>query len=151
VRIAVVGATGRIGRLTVAALGGAGHEPVAISRSQGVDVTTGEGLDQALAGAHAVIDTTNTQSRVEEQTIAFFRDGTRNLLAAEERAGVGHHVLLSIVGIHEARGNAHYAGKRAQEESVAQGGVPWTIVAATQFFDFPLMVALWTRDGDTVT
>jgi uncharacterized protein YbjT (DUF2867 family) len=150
-RIAVVGATGRIGRLTVTALREAGHEPVAISRSGGVDVTTGEGLDEALAGAQAVIDATNTRPRTEEQTVAFFRDGTRNLLAAEERAGVGHHVVLSIVGIHKTRGNPHYAGKRAQEEAVAQGALPWTIVAATQFYDFPLMVALRTRDDDTVT
>jgi uncharacterized protein YbjT (DUF2867 family) len=150
-RIAVVGATGRIGRLTVAALSQAGHEPVAISRSVGVDITTGDGLDQALEGAAAVIDTTNTRSRAEEQTEAFFRDGTRNLLAAEARAGVGHHVVLSIVGVHQVRGNPHYAGKRAQERAVTEGSVPWTIVAATQFFDFPLMVASWTRDGDTVT
>ena len=108
-------------------------------------------LSGEVAGAQAVIDSTNTRERVERQTVAFFRDATRNLLAAEQRAGVGHHVVLSIVGIHKALGNPHYAGKRAQEEAVAQGSVPWTIVAATQFFDFPLMVASWTRDGDTVT
>ncbi len=150
-RIAVVGSTGRIGHLTVTALENGGHEPVAISRSEGVDIITGEGLDKALAGADAVIDATNTRAREQEQTVAFFRDGTQNLLAAEERAGVGHHVVLSIVGIHKVPGNPHYAGKRAQEEAVTQGPVPWTIVAATQFFDFPLMVASWTRDGDTVT
>jgi uncharacterized protein YbjT (DUF2867 family) len=150
-RIAVVGSSGHIGALTVAVLRNAGQEPVPISRSGGVDITTGEGLDKALAGVDAVIDVTNTQVRAEDETVAFFRDGTRNLLAAEERAGVGHHVVLSIVGIHKVPGNPHYAGKRAQEEAVTQGKVPWTIVAATQFFDFPLMVASWTRDGDTVT
>jgi uncharacterized protein YbjT (DUF2867 family) len=149
-RIAVVGATGRIGRRTMAALRRDGHEPVGISRSGGVDVFTGSGLDAALAGVDALIDAANTPARTSEETIRFFATATANLLAAEERAGVGHHVLLSIVGIHKVPGNPHYAGKRAQEALVEKGPVPATIVAATQFFDFPLMVAGWTREGDTV-
>jgi uncharacterized protein YbjT (DUF2867 family) len=148
VRIAVVGASGRIGSRTVTALRAGGHQPVEISRSRGVDAFTGEGLDEALAGVDAVVDASNT---TDPDPVPFFRTTTGNLLAAGQRAGVRHHVLLSIVGIDRVEGNPHYAGKRAQEALVAAGPVPATIVAATQFFDFPVMVASWTRDGDTVT
>jgi uncharacterized protein YbjT (DUF2867 family) len=150
-RIAVAGATGRIGQRTMAALRLAGHTPVAISRSDGVDVLTGAGLDAALAGTEAVIDATNTAATDPEETVVFFRTATTNLLAAEQRAGVGHHVLLSIVGVERVPDNAHYRGKIAQEALVTQGAVPATIVRATQFFDYPLMVASWNRNGDTVT
>ncbi|MEV0663113.1 SDR family oxidoreductase [Actinomadura luteofluorescens] len=147
-RIAVAGATGNIGTLTVAALQRDGHEVVRISRSLGVDLTTGEGLDDALAGVDAVVDVTNSTASDPAETVAYFGAVTRNLLAAEERAGVGHHVLLSIVGIDRIEGNAHYVGKREQERLVAAGPVPWTIVPATQFHDFAAMVTSWTeRDG----
>ena len=147
-RIAVAGATGNIGALTVAALERDGHEVVRISRSLGVDLTTGDGLDDALAGVEAVVDATNAPAAGEAETVAFFGGATRNLLAAEEKAGVRHHVLLSIVGIHEIEGNAHYAGKREQERLVSAGPVPWTIVPVTQFHDFAEMVAGWTeQDG----
>jgi uncharacterized protein YbjT (DUF2867 family) len=149
-RIAVAGATGRIGRRTVEVLRRAGHHPVEISRRQGVDVRTGHGLAEALRGVDAVIDTTGTTASDPDTTVGFFTATTRNLLAAEAQAGARHHVVLSIVGIHRTRGNAHYQGKRAQEAVAAQGEVPTTIVAATQFHDFPLMVAEWTRKGDTV-
>ena len=147
-RIAVAGATGNIGALTVAALERDGHDVVGISRSLGVDLTTGDGLDEALAGVEAVVDASNGPAADEAETVAYFGAATRNLLAAEEKAGVRHHVLLSIVGIHEIEGNAHYAGKREQERLVSAGPVPWTIVPATQFHDFAAMVASWTeRDG----
>jgi uncharacterized protein YbjT (DUF2867 family) len=147
-RIAVAGATGNIGALTVAALEQGGHEVVRISRSLGVDLSTGEGLDAALAGVEAVVDATNGPSFDEAATVAYFGGTTANLLTAEEKAGVRHHVLLSIVGIHQVEGNAHYAGKREQERLVSAGSVPWTIVPATQFHDFAAMVAGWTeRDG----
>jgi uncharacterized protein YbjT (DUF2867 family) len=150
-RVAVVGATGRIGRPTVAALDRTGHEPVEISRSRGVDVLAGDGLDEALAGVSAVIDVSNCAATDPDEAVRFFGTVTANLLAAEERAGVGHHVVLSIVGVDRVPDNAHYRGKQAQEAAVQQGPVPWSIVAATQFYDFPLMVASWTREGDTVT
>lgn len=150
-RIAVVGATGRIGRITVEALEGGGHEPVPISRTGGIDVLTGAGLDDALAGVEAVVDVLNTSARDPGETASFFRTTTTNLLDAERRAGVGHHVLLSIVGVDRVSDNPHYQGKRAQEEAIADGGIPWTVVAATQFHGFPMMVASWTRQGDTVT
>ncbi|MBB6547408.1 SDR family oxidoreductase [Nonomuraea rubra] len=147
-RIAVAGATGNIGALTTTALERDGHDVVRISRSLGVDLVTGEGLDAALAGVDAVVDTINGQAASPEETVAYFAGTTRNLLAAEERAGVRHHVLLSIVGVHRVEGNAHYAAKREQERLVEAGPVPWTIVPATQFHDFAAMVASWTeRDG----
>ncbi|MEO3797449.1 SDR family oxidoreductase [Nonomuraea sp. B10E15] len=150
-RIAVAGATGNIGALTVAALERDGHEVVRISRSLGVDLATGVGLDDALAGAEAVVDAINAPAAGPEETVAFFGATTRNLLAAEERAGVRHHVLLSIVGIHRVEGNAHYAGKREQERLVAAGPVPWTIVPVTQFHDFAEMVAGWTEQDGVAT
>jgi uncharacterized protein YbjT (DUF2867 family) len=147
-RIAVAGATGNIGKLTVAALTREGHDVVPISRSLGVDLTTGEGLDAALAGVDAVIDATNAPGADAESTVAYFGTTTSYLLAAEQRAGVGHHVLLSIVGIHGIEGNAHYAGKREQERLVEAGTVPFTIVPATQFHDFAEMIVSWTeQDG----
>jgi uncharacterized protein YbjT (DUF2867 family) len=147
-RIAVAGATGNIGSLTTAALERDGHETVRISRSLGVDLTTGEGLDDALAGVDAVVDATNHTGADRAGTTNYFGTTTRTLLTAEEKAGVRHHVLLSIVGIDAVDGNAHYAGKREQERLVARGTVPWTIVRATQFHDFAAMVASWTeRDG----
>lgn len=147
-RIAVAGATGRIGRLTVAALERAGDEPVPISRSGGIDTYTGAGLEAALHGVEAVIDATNVASQQPAEIVDFFGTSTRNLLAAGERAGVRHHVLLSIVGIDRGQQVPHYEGKREQERSVVAGPVPWTIVRATQFHDFAAMVAGWAeRDG----
>jgi uncharacterized protein YbjT (DUF2867 family) len=148
VRIAVAGATGHIGALTVSALEGHGHEVVRMSRSLGVDCLTGEGLDDALEGVEAAVDVTNAAATDRAEAVAFFGGIARNLLAAEHRAGVRHHVLLSIVGLDRVEGNAHYAGKREQERLVAAGPVPWTIVPATQFHDFAAMVTSWTeRDG----
>jgi uncharacterized protein YbjT (DUF2867 family) len=150
-RIAVAGATGNIGARTVAALEQAGHEVVRVSRSLGVDLTTGDGLEAALAGVQAVIDATSYESADREEAVAYFGTTTRNLLAAEERAGVRHHVLLSIVGVDHLEGNAHYAGKREQERLVAEGPVPWTIVRATQFHDFAATVTSWTEQDGVAT
>ncbi|QDP97021.1 NAD-dependent epimerase/dehydratase family protein [Microlunatus elymi] len=147
-RIAIAGATGRIGRLTQEVLEQQGHQVVPISRRQGVDVTSGDGLGRALAGVDAVIDTLNTRPGTEQAMIDFFGSTTRNLLQAEQAAGVGHHVLLSIASMEKVPENAHYAGKRAQESAIEQGPVPYSIVPATQFHDFPAMIAGATiRDG----
>jgi uncharacterized protein YbjT (DUF2867 family) len=147
-RVAVVGASGRIGSFAVAALEREGHEAVRISRSTGVDAYSGAGLAEALAGVDAVIDASNTPSQNEAEIVDFFGTTTRNLLAAEELAGVRHHVLLSIVGIDRGERAPHYSGKREQERLVTAGPIPWTVVAATQFHDFAAMVAGWTeRDG----
>jgi uncharacterized protein YbjT (DUF2867 family) len=147
-RIAVVGGTGLVGRHTVEALERAGHEVVVVARSRGVDVTTGAGLDEALAGVESVVDVTNTTATVPAAAQEFFGTTTGRLLAAERRAGVGHHVVLSIVGLDLVEGNAHYAGKRRQEELVQAGPVPVTVLRATQFHEFAEMVVGWTRQGD---
>jgi uncharacterized protein YbjT (DUF2867 family) len=137
----VAGATGNIGARVVAVLQRGGHDVVRISRTLGVDLLTGDGLDEALAGVQTVLDVTNGPP-------ATFGPITANLLAAAHRAGVGHHVLLSIVGIQPIADNAHYAGKREQERLVTAGPVPWTIVPATQFHDFAEMtVRRSERDG----
>lgn len=151
-RIAVAGATGNIGARTVAALRRSGHTPVAISRAQGVDLLTGEGLDAALKGVDAVIDAISSPPVSREETRRYFGTTTANLLDAEQRAGVGHHVLLSIVGISRTSGGtAHYEGKRQQERLIAQGPVPWTIVPATQFHDFAALAASWTETDGVAT
>ena len=147
-RVAVMGATGRIGRYTVDALMQSGHETVPISRSTGVDAYTGAGLDEALVDVDVVVDVSNTRSQGETGIVDFFGTVSGNLLAAEDRAGVGHHVLLSIVGIDHHQNVPHYAGKREQERRVTAGPIPWSVVRATQFHDFAAMVAGWTlRDG----
>jgi uncharacterized protein YbjT (DUF2867 family) len=147
-RVAVAGASGNIGSLAVEALRRHGHDPVPISRSHGIDLSTGRGLDEALVGVEAVIDAISAPPADREPTVTYFATATENLLKAEQQAGVQHHVMLSIVGLHRIEGNAHYFGKREQERIVSAGQVPWTIVPATQFFDFGATVASWTeRDG----
>jgi uncharacterized protein YbjT (DUF2867 family) len=134
-RIAVIGGTGVVGRHTVEALRRAGHDAVVVARSRGVDISTGEGLDDALVGVDTVIDVTNLQAPDAEATRNLFTAATRNRLAAEQRARVRHHVLLSIVGIDRLEGNAHFAGKRRQEEILSSSPVPVTIQRATQFHE----------------
>ena len=146
-RIAVAGATGHIGALAAAALERGGHDVVRISRSLGVDLLTGDGLDGARERRSGRRHHERDGDR-SRRGGAYFGTTTRNLLAAEQQAGVRHHVLLSIVGIHRIEGDAHYAGKREQERLVEAGRVPWTIVPATQFHDFAAMVTSWTeQDG----
>jgi uncharacterized protein YbjT (DUF2867 family) len=151
-RIAVAGATGNIGARTVSFLERDGHAVVRISRSLGVDLMTGEGLGAALDGVDAVIDAISSPPLSLDETRKYFGTTTTNLLAAEERAGVRHHVLLSIVGIHRTRGGTdHYSGKREQERLIEEGRVPWTIVPATQFHDFAAMAASWTEQDGVAT
>lgn len=150
-KVAVAGATGRIGSLTIAALRARGHEVVELSRARGTDLRSASGLAERLADVDGVIDSTNTSSQDPEEVVAFFSTVTANLLEAEDRAGVAHHVALSIVGLSEPARNAHYLGKLAQEESVASGPVPWTIVRATQFHDFAAMVVGWTENNGEAT
>ena len=148
-RIAVAGATGNIGARTASFLGREGHEVIRISRSLGVDLVTGKGLDGALEGVDAVVDAISSPPLSPDETREYFGTTTRNLLTAEERVGVRHHVLLSIVGIHRIEGGtAHYSGKREQERLIEEGRVPWTILPATQFHDFAALATSWTeRDG----
>lgn len=150
-RVAVAGGTGTVGKHTVEALERAGHEVVVLARSRGVDIEAGAGLDAALAGVEVVVDTMSTPEMDPEAARKFFGTTTRNMLAAEERAGVGHHVALSIVNVDGVEGNGHFAGKRLQEEVVTAGSIPHTILRATQFFEFAGTVANWMREGETTT
>ncbi|QFZ19394.1 SDR family oxidoreductase [Saccharothrix syringae] len=134
-KIAVAGGTGVVGRKVVEAVGAAGHEAVVIGRSTGVDLITGAGLDEALAGCGAVVDVSNAAVWTREEAERFFGTVTTNLLAAAGRAGVRHLVVLSIVGA-DVVDLDYYFGKRRQEELVAAGDVPWTVLRATQFFEF---------------
>ncbi|HZZ95605.1 MAG TPA: hypothetical protein VFE19_01220 [Jatrophihabitantaceae bacterium] len=133
-RIAVAGGTGVAGVQVVNAVRAAGHEPVALSRQNGVDVMTETGLDAALDGAGALIDATNVTTNGRKRAVEFFTTATRNLLAAERRAGVGHHVALSIVNCDQF-GIGYYAGKQAQEELV-RSDKRGTVLRATQFHEF---------------
>jgi uncharacterized protein YbjT (DUF2867 family) len=135
-RIAVAGGTGLVGRHVVDALSCAGQEPVVLARARGVDITTGSGLAQALAGVDAVIDVSNTTTTRRHTAVAFFTAGTETLLAAGQRAGVRHHIVLSIVGVDRV-GFGYYEGKRRQEELVLADRVPGSVLRATQFHEFP--------------
>jgi uncharacterized protein YbjT (DUF2867 family) len=135
-RIAVAGGTGVVGRHVVDAVAAAGHGPVIVARSHGVDLLTGSGLDAALAGVDAVIDVTNVTSIREKTATAFFGTAGRTLLAAGEKAGVGHHVTLSIVGVDRVPGYGYYRAKLHQERLVKEGRIPWTVLRATQFHEF---------------
>jgi uncharacterized protein YbjT (DUF2867 family) len=134
-RVAVAGGTGMIGRHLVSALKRSGNEPVVLARSRGVDITTGSGLDEALAGSDVVIDVSNVSTLSKKRSVQFFTAATQHLLAAGARAGVKHHVALSIVGIDRV-GAGYYQGKLAQEQLIAAGGLPWTVLRATQFHEF---------------
>jgi len=132
-RIAVAGGTGLVGQHVVKALREAGHEPVVLARSTGVDLLAGTGL--ALDGVDAVVDVANVGTTSRERAVTFFEAVTSNLLAAEGAAGVRHHVVLSIVGIDRVD-TGYYAGKRRQEDMALAGPVPVTVVRATQFHEF---------------
>ncbi|WP_183100313.1 SDR family oxidoreductase [Nocardioides pelophilus] len=133
--IAIAGGTGALGAQVVEAARRRDLTPVVIARSHGVDLTTGDGLDEALAGVDAVVDASNVAALRAKSAIAFFEAATSRLLAAGERAGVRHHLAVSIVGCDRVD-LGYYVGKRRQEELVRTGPVPWTIVRATQFHEF---------------
>lgn len=135
-RVAVAGGTGLTGRHVVRALAARGHEPVVVARSRGADLLSGEGLDDALAAVDAVIDVSDLKTVRRRSAVRFFETAGRHLLAAEERAGVRHHVSLSIVGVDRVDWG-YYEGKRRQEDLVRAGAVPWTVLRATQFHEFP--------------
>ena len=134
-RVAVAGGTGWSGKRVAASLRARGHQPVVLSRSTGVDLTTGHGLDERLDGVEAVIDVSNVVTRSAAEAVRFFEAATSHLLRAEQRAGIGHHVVLSIVGCDRVD-LGYYFGKRRQEELVLGGPVPVTVLRATQFHEF---------------
>ncbi|MEU7769761.1 SDR family oxidoreductase [Micromonospora taraxaci] len=133
-RIAVAGGTGWVGRLVVDAVRAAGHEPVTLARSTGVDLIRGSGLDQALTATPVVIDVSNVSTINRRRSEEFFGTATGNLLAAGQRAGVRHHVALSVVGVDRVNWG-YYAGKRRQERLVLDGTVPATVLRSTQFYE----------------
>ncbi|MFD8148100.1 SDR family oxidoreductase [Streptomyces sp. NPDC059708] len=148
-KFAVIGGTGLIGSQVVKNLNAAGHEAVPHSQSTGVDVISGQGLDEAVAGADVVVNLTNSPT-FDDASPAFFRTSMDHLLAAARRGGVGHFVILSIVGADRVPELAYYRAKVLQEDILAAGPIPYSIVRATQFMDFMDAVLSWTADGDTI-
>lgn len=134
-RIAVAGGTGTVGHYVVAIARERGHHVGSISRAEGVDLISQRGLDQALQNVETVIDAAGIQTMSTKKAVDFFTNATQNLLAAEKKAGVQHHVALSIVGIDNANSGL-YAGKLVQEDEVRHGGIPWTLLRSTQFHEF---------------
>lgn len=149
-KIVVVGGSGLIGTKLVHRLRERGHETVAASPSSGVDTLTGEGLAGALASAQAVVDVTNSPSIEDRAVLNFFETSTRNLLAAEKVANVKHHIVLSIVGADRLPDSGYMQAKVAQENLVRANTVPFTILHATQFFEFLGTIAGVSTDHDTV-
>ena len=135
-KIVVIGGTGLIGSKVVALLTSQGHEALAASPATGVNTLTGEGLAEALAGAQVVIDVANSPSFEDAAALSFFQTAGRNLLAAEQVAGVRHHIALSVVGTERLQASGYFRAKLAQEALILASPTPWTIVRSTQFFPF---------------
>lgn len=149
-KIIVIGGTGLIGSKVVENLRQQGHLAIPASPSSGVNSYTGEGLDEALIGAQVVVDLANSPSFEDAAVLDFFATAGRNLLKAEANAGVGHHVALTIVGADRVPDSGYMRAKLAQEEVIKEAEVPYTIVRATQFFEFLRAIADSATDGGTV-
>ena len=149
-KIVVIGGSGLIGKKVVTNLRQHGHEVVAASPSSGVNTVTGEGLAQALAGAQVVVDVANAPSWEDKAVLEFFETSGRNLLAAEAAAGVGHHAALSVVGTDRLLASGYFRAKMAQENLIKASPIPYTIVRATQFFEFVGGIAQSATEGQTV-
>lgn len=149
-KIVVIGGTGLIGSKLVRRFEAHGHETVAASPNTGVNTLTGEGLADALSGAAVVVDVSNSPSFEDAAVLDFFETSTANVLEAERQAGVGHHVALSIVGTDRLPENGYFRAKIAQERLIETSGVPFSIVHATQFFEFVPAIADAAADGSSV-
>jgi uncharacterized protein YbjT (DUF2867 family) len=149
-KIVVIGGSGLIGKKLVKKLRDGGHDVVAASPSSGVNTVTGEGLSAALAGARIVVDVANAPSWEDAAVLEFFETSGRNLLAAEKVAGVRHHVALSVVGTERLLASGYFRAKMAQEKLIKGSTAPYTIVRATQFFEFVGGIAQTATDGQTV-
>ncbi|MDZ5458786.1 SDR family oxidoreductase [Azohydromonas lata] len=149
-KVVIIGGSGLIGKHLAALLRQAGHEVTAASPSTGVNAVTAQGLPQALAGAEVVVDVSNSPSFESGAVLAFFESSTRNLLACEAQAGVRHHVALSVVGSDRLPANGYLRAKVAQESLISNGKVPFTIVRATQFFEFLKPIADTSTSGQAV-
>jgi uncharacterized protein YbjT (DUF2867 family) len=149
-KIVVIGGTGLIGSKLVAKLDEQGHEAVPASPNTGVNTLTGEGLSKALEGAQVVVDVSNSPDWEDNAVMHFFQTSTRNLLAAEAAAGVGHHVALSVVGTDRLTESGYFRAKLAQEQLIQDSSIPYSIVHATQFFEFLMGIADSATEGNTV-
>jgi uncharacterized protein YbjT (DUF2867 family) len=149
-KIVVIGGTGLIGSKVVTCLNEEEHEAVPASPDTGVNTLTGEGLAEVLEGASVVVDVSNSPSFEDEPVMEFFTTSTTNLLAAEAEAGVRHHVALSVVGTDRLTESGYFRAKIAQEELIEDSTIPYSIVHATQFFEFVKSIADEATDGDTV-
>ena len=149
-KIVVIGGSGLIGTKLVATLLEHGHDAVPASPRTGVNTLTGNGLDRVLDGAAVAVDVSNAPSFEDEAVLAFFETSTRNLLRAETNAIVGHHVALSVVGTDRLSGSGYFRAKLAQEQLIEESSIPWSIVRATQFFEFTGGIADDATSGTSV-
>jgi uncharacterized protein YbjT (DUF2867 family) len=149
-KVLVIGGTGLIGSQVIANLNQLGHEAISASPSSGVNSVTGEGVAEAVAGVDTVVDVANSPSWEDDAVLHFFTTSSRNLLAAESEAGVRHHVALSIVGADRTQDSGYMRAKVAQEKVIEESGAPYSIVRATQFFEFVSGIAESAADGDTI-
>src|ERR1051325_1010491 len=149
-KIVVIGGSGLIGSRLVTKLREQGHETVAASPKSGVNTITGEGLAEALKGAAVVVDVTNSPSWDDAEVMKFFETSTRNQLAYEAAAGVGHHVALSVVGTERLLASGFFRAKMAQENLIKGSSIPYSIIRATQFFEFVKSIADFSTDGNKV-
>jgi len=149
-KIVVIGGTGLIGSKLVGKLTARGYEAVAAAPNTGVNTLTAEGLADVLKGASVVVDVSNSPSFEEKAVMEFFQTSTRNLLSYESKAGVGHHVALSVVGTDRLQESGYFRAKSAQEKLIKDSGIPYSIVHATQFFEFVKMIADAATDGNQV-
>jgi uncharacterized protein YbjT (DUF2867 family) len=149
-KIVVIGGSGRVGSNVVGRLSAQGHDPVPASPNTGVDTITGEGLADVMASADVVVDVSNAPVWDDDAVLEFFTTSTRNLLAAERDAGVGHHVAVSIVGADRLPDSGYLRAKVAQEAEIQAGTIPYTILRATQFFEFLPQIVEAGAEGDSV-
>jgi len=149
-KIVVIGGHGRIGSKIVERLGEHGHDAVPAGPQNGVNTLTGEGLAEVLDGANVVIDVSNSPSFEDDAVMDFFQTSTRNLLAAEQAAGVGHHVAMSVVGSDRLPDSGYLRAKVAQEELIEASSIPYSIVRSTQFYEFVESIADAATEDDTV-
>jgi uncharacterized protein YbjT (DUF2867 family) len=149
-KIVVIGGTGLIGSKVVERLKTQGHDTLAAAPNTGVDTITGKGLAEALTGANVVVDVSNAPSFEDKAAMDFFQTAGRNLTAAERSAGVQHHVALSVVGTDRLQDSGYFRAKLAQETQIKASHIPYTLVHATQFFEFLRAIAQISTDGNTV-
>jgi uncharacterized protein YbjT (DUF2867 family) len=149
-KIVVIGGTGLIGSKLVAKLAEHGEQAVAASPNSGVDTLTGEGLPEVLAGAEVVVDVSNSPDWEDDAVMHFFETSTRNLLTSEAAAGVTHHVALSVVGTERLQESGYFRAKLAQEKLIEGAAIPYSLVHATQFFEFVKSIAADATEGNTV-